>query len=126
MKIKSVLLPLFAAVLFAVSPPAFAGEMPLYSCGDLYKKHDKELYSRYGDSSDHTVLIGMAKCSNSEDERKRLLQIVADRGLPVGKYLLARLEYTENWEVKETKDLERLKKSLQFIYGHFRKHSKAT
>ena len=116
MKIKTVILPLFAAVLFAISPPAFAGEIPLlYSCNDLDREHNKEMYSTYGDNSSHRVLISMAKCSNSENERRRLLQIVADRGLPVGKYLLAQLEYTENWEIEETKDLERLKKAYNLF-----------
>ena len=115
MKIKTVILPLVAAVLFAVSPPSFAGEMPLYSCGDLYKNHNKEMYSRYGDNSSHSVLLNMAKCSNSENERRKFLQIVADRELPVGKYLLARFEYTENWDVKETTDLENLKKSYDLF-----------
>ena len=117
MKIKSVLLPLFAAVLFAVSPPAFAGEIPLYPCNDLDREHNKKHYSRKGDNSNHSVLISMAKCSNSENERRRLLQIVADRGVPVGKYLLAQLEYTENWEVRETTDLEMLKKSYDLFMG---------
>ncbi len=115
MKIKTVILPLFAAVLFAISPPAFAGEMPLYPCSDLDKMHNKEVYSRDGDNSDHSVLINMAKCSDSENERKRLLQIVADREFPVGKFLLAWLEYSENWDVNETKDLERLKKSYDLF-----------
>ena len=115
MKIKTVILPLFAVVLFAVSPPAFAGEIPIYSCDDDDRRHNKKMYSRYGDNSSHRVLISMATCSNSEDERRRLLQIVADRGLPVGKYLLAWFEYTENWEVKETKDLERLKKAYNLF-----------
>ena len=115
MKIKTVILPLFAAVLFAVSPPAFAGEIPIYSCDDDDRRHNKEMYSRYGYEVSHKLFISMATCSNSEDERRRLLQIVADRGLPVGKYLLAQLEYTENWDVKETKDLERLKKSYDLF-----------
>ena len=116
MKIKSVLLPLFAAVLFAVSPPAFAGKIPLlYPCNDDDREHNKDIYSRYGDNSSHRVLISMAKCSDSENERRRLLQIVADRGVPVGKYLLAELEYTENWDVEETTDLERMKKSYDLF-----------
>ena len=116
MKIKSVILPLFAAVLFAISPPAFAGEIPLlYPCNDDDREHNKEMYSTYGDNSNHSVLISMAKCSDSENERRRLLQIVADKGLPIGKYLLARFEYTENWDVKETTDLENLKKSYDLF-----------
>ena len=117
MKIKSIILPLFAAVLFAISPPAFAGKMLVYSCDDLDKEYNKKIYSKYGDNSNHKVLISMATCSNSEDERRRLLQIVADRDLPVGKYLLAQLEYTENWEVRETTDLEMLKKSYDLFMG---------
>ena len=114
MKIKTVLLPLFA-VLFAISPAAFAGKMRVYSCDDNDRKHNKKMYSIYGDNSNHSMLISMATCSNSEDERRRLLQIVADRGITAGKYLLAQLEYTENWEVKATKDLERLKKSYDLF-----------
>ena len=118
MKIKTVILPLFAAVLFAVSPPAFAGEIPLlYPCNDDDREHNKDIYSTYGDNSNHSVLISMAKCSDSENERRRLLQIVADRGVPAGKYLLARLEYSENWDVEETTDLERLKKSYDLFMG---------
>ena len=118
MKIKSVLLPLFAAVLFAISPPAFAGEIPLlYSCNDDDREHNKDIYSTYGDNSSHRVLISMAKCSDSENERRRLLQIVSDRGIPAGKYLLAWLEYSENWDVEETTDLERLKKSYDLFMG---------
>ena len=118
MKIKTVILPLFAAVLFAISPPAFAGEIPLLlPCSDDDREFNKRSYSRYGDNSDYFVLINMAKCSNSENERRRLLQIVSDRGIPAGKYLLARLEYSENWEVKETTDLERLKKSYDLFMG---------
>ena len=116
MKIKTVILPLFATVLFAVSPPAFAGKIPLlYPCNDDDREHNKDIYSRYGDNSSHRVLISMAKCSDSENERRRLLQIVADRGVPAGKYLLAQLDYTENWEVKRTNDLERLKKSYDLF-----------
>ena len=117
MKIKTVILPLFAAVLFAVSPPAFAGKMPLlYPCNDVDRKNKKH-YSRKGDNSSHGVLISMAKCSDSENERRRLLQIVSDRGIPAGKYLLAWLEYSENWDVEETTDLERLKKSYDLFMG---------
>ena len=95
---------------------SFAGEIPLlYSCNDLDREHNKDIYSTYGDNSNHRILISMAKCSNSENERRRLLQIVADRGLPVGKYLLAEFEYTENWEIEETKDLERLKKAYNLF-----------
>ena len=116
MKIKTVILPLFAAVLFAISPPAFAGKMPLlYPCNDLDREHNKKIYSRHGDNSNHRVLISMAKCSDSENERRRLLQIVADRGIPAGKYLLAWLEYSENWDVEETTDLERMKKSYDLF-----------
>ena len=115
MKIKTVILPLFA-VLFAISPPAFAGEIPLlYPCNDDDRKHNKKIYSRHGDNSNHSVLISMAKCSDSENERRRLLQIVADRGVPAGKYLLANFEYTENWDVEETTDLERMKKSYDLF-----------
>ncbi len=116
MKIKTVLLPLFAAVLFAISPPAFAGEIPLLlPCDDIDRKHNKKHYSRKGDNSSHGVLISMAKCSDSENERRRLLQIVSDRGIPAGKYLLAWLEYSENWDVEETTDLENLKKSYDLF-----------
>ena len=118
MKIKTVILSLFAAVLFAVSPPAFAGEIPLiYPCNDDDREHNKEMYSTYGDNSNHRVLISMAKCSDSENERRKLLQIVADKGIPAGKYLLAWLEYSENWDVEETTDLERLKKSYDLFMG---------